>query len=128
MKPVFAALLLCLTAGDAVLAAVDVPRHLISPDTPRIDDPQNVVQQFLQAVDRGELRVFGHTLDRSMIEPVRVEYVYDLTHRTTRLRVYSNLNRPLPVPGRHDCQIRGVGARMEDGILTEIESHVWMKQ
>ena len=127
MKPVFAMLLLCAAAQDAVQASVVAPRHLISPGTPRIDDPDSLVQHFLQAVDRGELRIFGHTLDRSMIDPVRVEYVYELASRATRIKVYSNLKQPLPVP-QSDCRILGVSAQLEDGIITEIESHVWMKQ
>lgn len=62
-----------------------------------------------------------------MIVPARVEYVYELSSRATRIRVHSNLKQPLPVPGRPDCQILSVSAVMEDGHITEIESHVWIK-
>ena len=127
VKPFFGALLLCATALDAAQAALPVPRHLIDPDTPRIEDPDSLADRFLQAVDRGELVVFGHTLDRTMIVPVRVEYVYELADRAMRIKVYSNLNQPLPVPGQDDCRILGVSAIMEDGSITEIESHVWVK-
>ena len=127
MQPFFTMLLLCAAAPDAVQAAMSVPKHLISPETPRIEDPDSLVHHYLQAVDRGELVIFGQKLDRSMIVLVRIEYVYELASRTTRIKVYSNLKAPLPVPGQPDCQILGVSAVMEDGQITEIESHVWMK-
>jgi hypothetical protein len=127
MNPVFAVLLLCTTALGAVQASVPVPRHLISPDAPRIEDPEQLVHRYLQAVDRGELEIFGQKLDRSMIVPVRVEYVYELSSQTTRIKVHSNLKTPLPVPGQSDCRILGVSTVMEEGMITEIESHVWMK-
>jgi len=127
MKPVFAVLLLCAAAPGAVLASLPVPTHLISTDTPRIEDPDSLVHRYLQAVDRGELEIFGQTLDRSMIVPTRVEYVYELSSRATRIKVHSNLKQPLPVPGQPDCRILGVSAVMEDGHIIETESHVWMK-
>ena len=127
MQPVFAVLLLFATAIETVQASVPVPKHLIDPDMPRIEDPGSLVDRFLQAVDRGELQVFGQRLDRSMIVPVRVEYVYALADRTMRIKVYSNLNAPMPVPGQDDCRILGVSAVMEEGTITEIESHVWVK-
>lgn len=127
MKPVFAALLLCAATPHAVQAALPVPKHLISPDTPRIEDPDDLAQRYLDAVDRGELKLFGQPLAGSMIVPARVEYVYELSSRATRIRVHSNLKQPLPVPRQPDCQILSVSAVMEDGHITEIESHVWIK-
>ena len=128
MQPFFTMLLLCAAAQDAVRASMPTPGHPISHATPRIEDPDDPVQRYLEAVDRGELVIFGQTLARSMIVPARVEYVYELSSRTTRIRVYSNLKEPLPVPGQSDCRILSVGAVMEDGHITEIESHIWMKQ
>ena len=127
MKPIFAVLLLCAAAPAAVQASLPLPPPLINPDTPRIEDPDTLVDRYLQAVDRGELVIFGQTLVRAMIVPARVEYVYELFSRRTRIKVYSNLKQPLPVPDQPECRILGVGAVMEDGHITEIESHVWMK-
>jgi hypothetical protein len=127
MQPVFTVLLLGAAAPDTVQAAVSVPKHLISPDTPRIEDPDSLIHRYLQAVDRGELVIFGHTLARSMITPVRIEYVYELSTRTTRIQIHSNLNAPLPVPGQGGCQILAVSAVMEDGHIVEIKSHVWVR-
>ncbi len=127
LQAVFAVLLLSATAIESVRASMPVPKHLIDPDIPRMEDPGDLVDRFLQAVDRGELKVFGQTIDRPMLVPVRVEYVYELADRAMRIKVYSNLTAPLPVPGQDDCRILGVSAVMEDGSITEIESHVWMK-
>lgn len=127
LQAVFAVLLLSATAIESVRASVPVAKHLIDPGMPRIEDPGDLVDRFLQAVDRGELKVFGQTIDRPMLVPVRVEYVYELADRAMRIKVYSNLTAPLPVPGQDDCRILGVSAVMEDGSITEIESHVWMK-
>ncbi len=57
-----------------------------------------MVGAFLEAVDRGEFVVFGRKLDRSMITPARVEYVYELDSRVPIIRIYSHLNRGLSVP------------------------------
>jgi len=127
MQPVFAVLLLCAAAPDAVQASLPVPKHPISLDRPEFENPDTLVDRYLEAVERGELKLFGLTLARAMIVPARIEYVYDLFSRTTRIKVYSNLKEPLPVPGQSDCQILGVSAVMEDGQITGIESHVWMK-
>lgn len=127
MKPVLAVLLLCTAAPSGVHASVSTPKHVINLDRPKIEAPDPLVERYLEAVDRGELKLFGLTLARSMIVPARIEYVYDLFSQTTRIKVYSNLKAPLPVPGQPDCQILGVSAVMEDGHITEIESHVWIK-
>ncbi len=128
MKSFFLAWLLCAFVPGIAQASVSVPDYLINSTAPKIEDPDTVVQRYLAAVDRGELEIFGMKLDRSMLNPVRVEYVYDLSGRTTRIKIHSNLKEPLPVPGQHGCQILSVDAEMEDGHITEIESHVWFKQ
>lgn len=127
MKSLVLVPLLFATALDTAQAAVQVPDHLINPARPKIEDPDNLVQHYLDAVDRGELIVFGRELDRSMIVPTRVEYVYDLATRKTLAKVFSNLKIPLPVP-EHDCRVVAVSAIMEEGRIVEIESHIWIKE
>lgn len=125
MKTFFLASLLASMAFDSAQAAIELPRHLIDPGRPQIEEPENVIQRFNEAVDRGELTVYGRTLKRSMIVPLRVEYVYDLASRAMLIRVYSDLKTPLPVPER-ECKVRALGAIMQDGRVVEIESHIWM--
>ena len=128
MKSILIALFLFTITLDAGHASVNVHEHLLDPNRPKIDDPDKLVHGFLSAVDRGELSIFGRRLERSMIIPVRVEYVYELSSRTTRVKIYSSLKTPMAVPGRPDCQVRSVSTVMEGGKIIEIESHIWMKQ
>ena len=127
MNTFFAMMLLCAAAAESVEASLPVPRHLITSDAPPLDAPDTLVHRYLEAVDRGELKLFGHTLSRAMIVPVRVEYAYELSDRTTRIRIHANLKAPLPLPGQPDCRVLAVSAVMEDGQITEIESHVWIE-
>jgi hypothetical protein len=127
MKSLVLVPLLFATALDTTRAAVQVPDHLINPARPKIEDPDHLVQHFLDAVDRGELIVFGRALNRSMIVPTRVEYVYDLATRKTLAKVFSNLKVPLPVPER-DCKVVAVSVIMAESRIVEIESHIWMEE
>ena len=126
MRLIFLALFLLAAPWGAVHAALKVPAHLIDPGRPAFDDPDTLVNDYLKAVDRGELVVFGRRLERAMLVPNRVEYVYELSSRTTRVRIHSNLKEALPVPGQPDCTVRSVSAVIEDGRIIEAESHVWI--
>jgi len=89
-------------------------------------EPQRVVDIFLEAVDRGELVVMGRKLDRSMITPARVEYVYELDGRAPVIRIYAHLNQPLSVPEMADCSVKGISSTLgSDGHIAETEAHVW---
>lgn len=127
MTAFFAAIVLGAAGTEPVQASLPVPQHLITPDAPSLEAPDTLVHRYLEAVDRGELKVFGHTLSRAMIVPVRVEYTYELSDRTTRIRIHSDLKAPLPLPGQPDFRVLEVSAVMEDGQITEIESHVWIE-
>jgi hypothetical protein len=88
--------------------------------------PYKIIEVFLRAVNRGELVVFEQTLDESMLIPVRVEYVYELGSTNQRVKVYSELVQPLPVPARESIQFRGVSAILNaEGHIIEVEAHVW---
>ena len=128
MKSILIVLFLFAITLDTTHASVQVPEYLLDSKRPKIDDPDKLVHGFLDAVDRGELIIFGRRLARSMIIPVHVEYVYELASRVTRVKIYSNLKEPMSVPGRGDCQVLSVSVVMADGKIIEIESHVWMKQ
>jgi hypothetical protein len=119
--------LLALLALSPVFAAVSVPEHWIDTSRPAIEDPGRLVDTFLKAVDRGELRICGQTLTREMLNPTQVEYVYDLLTRKTELRIHATLNEPLMLPGQPGCRILCISAEMEDGRIVEVESHVWIE-
>ena len=75
-------------------------------------DPQQVVDVFMAAVDRGELVVFGVPLAAATLDPRQVEYVYRLQTRLPTVRVHAVLNPPFPIPG-----VSGVRATAVTGTL-----------
>ena len=89
-------------------------------------EPHEVIEIYFQAVGRGELVVFDRKLNKSMLIPVSVEYVYELSSATPRVKVYSKLKQPMLVPGQENCKIRGVSAILDaDGRIIETEAHIW---
>lgn len=62
-------------------------------------DPQQVVDVFMAAVDRGELVVFGVPLAASALDPQHVEYLYSLQTSLPTVRVHAVLNPPSAIPG-----------------------------
>lgn len=107
------------------------PIHAAAPKTPAaIADPyfakpRIMVATFLRAVGRGELRVFDRDLTEAMITPIHVEYVYELDDPVPATRIYSRLNRALPVPGCEDCRIESVSAELSlDGRIIDVEAHL----
>jgi len=119
--------LLTLLTLNPCFAAVNVPGYWIDPSQPSIEDPDRLVDAFLKAVDRGELTIYGRTLAREMINPIQVEYVYDLLSRKTKLRIHATLEEPLTLPDQPGCRILCISAEMEDGRIVEIESHLWIE-
>lgn len=92
-------------------------------------DPHSVVATYLKAVDRGELRVFGHRLDRAMISPKRVDYAFELDSPIPVVRVYSELRQPMAVPNQKDCEVRAVSAILDDaGRIADSEAHIWRRE
>ena len=79
----------------------------------------------MAAVDRGELKVFGRTLDRSMIEPVSVEYLFELETGVSRIRIFSKIQTPISLPGIEGCKLYGISAVIGiDGRILETEAHL----
>ena len=93
---------------------------------PQFREPREIVEMYFQAVDRGELVVFDRKLNKSMLRPISVEYVYELKSDTPRIKVYSELKQPIPMPGQESCKLRGVSAILDAaGRIIETEAHIW---
>jgi hypothetical protein len=108
------------------MAAAKVLDRLPGVEEPDLQVPDEAVATYLRAMDRGELVLFGLILDRSMLSPVQVEYVYTFDGEAPRVKVFSRLTRTLPAPGDSGCTIRGVSAILDaDGHIVEIEAHIW---
>ena len=89
-------------------------------------EPKKIVEIYLEAVKRGELKIFDRVLDESMLIPSKVEYVYELDSTRKTIRVYSKLKQPMPLPGRQDCKVRAVSSTLDgDGHIVDTEAHVW---
>jgi hypothetical protein len=122
---------LCVAAAPAPADAIDridMPLRAIDPGQPLVRDPYRVVDAFLEAVDRGELVVFGHVIGREMLTPTQVDHAYDLATRTTVLRIHAELREPIELPGAAGYRIRCISAEMKDGRIGEVESHVWLDE
>lgn len=111
------------SSNRALALVVEKPLGVVEQKFQR---PHEVVDVFLDAVGRGELVVFDRTIERSMLVPVSVEYVYTLGNAVPQVKVYSELNKPMVVPGRENCKVRGVSAVLDDdGRIVETEAHIW---
>lgn len=90
--------------------------------------PREAVQIFLIAVNRGELTLFSQTLEKSMIIPLRVEYVYELDDPHPTVTVYSELKRQIDVPGHPDLEVRSVTSILDrDGSIVETQAHIYSR-
>ncbi|MEW6331896.1 MAG: hypothetical protein AB1560_10585 [Pseudomonadota bacterium] len=87
-------------------------------------DPARVIKVYLEAVGRGELRIFDKPVTRSMLKPERVEYVYTLDSRLPRVSVFSTLTVSLPFPDMPDLQVEGVTGFLDwKGRITDSTIH-----
>jgi len=110
-------------SGDIFSRVVELPSDRIKS---QFHEPYKVVERYFQAVGRGELVVFDRKLNKSMLVPVEVEYVYKLYSAIPRIKVYSELKEPMPVPGQENYKLRGVSAILDDdGQIIETEAHIW---
>lgn len=115
----------------ALLAATANARVLEAPPdyAPHsLKTPRQVIAVFLEAVDRGELHFFGKPLSRADINPIRVEYVYELDQSAPTIMIYSEFTRPTTIPGQTDCTAKAISAVMDSkGHIIDSTLHVWPK-
>lgn len=79
---------------------------------------------YLEAVDDGQLIVFGIELDRASIQPRFVEYIYTLDSSLPIIKLYSMLVTAMPLPMQPEIKILGVSAIMSpEGDIIETIAH-----
>lgn len=124
--PAYWLLLTALLMSSRTSALVpDSNTKIVPPET---QNKYKIVRLFLEEVDRGKVVVFGRRFDRSMLNPTRVEYVYDLNTDTPEIRVYSEMTKPMAIPGVDTCELRAVSAVMSPaGKIITIRVHLWTK-
>ena len=87
-------------------------------------DVKHVVSVFLESVEKGELILFDIRIDKSIIKPERVEYIYTLTDRMPTVKVYSTLTKPISLPAMPGVPINGVSAVInQEGRIIETVVH-----
>ena len=84
----------------------------------------NVIDYFYKAVDRRELQVFGIVVDKTMITPVRVEFIFQIGDVDPRIEIYSELRQPIPIPKVEQLCIHGITAVMDlNGNIVDSVAH-----
>jgi hypothetical protein len=118
-----------LTIAIIMMAGYAIPSLLEEPaSTPgqRHASPHEVIERFLKAVDRGELTLFLYTLNRAILIPRRVEYVYELDDPTPTVTVYCELKEAVPVPGQPNLVVQAITAVLGyDGSIVETRAHIF---
>lgn len=93
--------------------------------TLKFHEPHDVIDMYFKAVSRGELIVFNQKLDKSMLKPIQVEYVYKLDSVIPIVKVYSELKQPMSVPAVESFRVYGVSAILDtDGRIIETKVHI----
>jgi len=87
--------------------------------------PHKIIEIFYEAVKRGELIVFEQKLNKSMITPIRVEYVYELNGAVPTVKIYSEIKKLISIPLHEGIKFRGVSTILDSsGNIIEIRAHV----
>ena len=93
--------------------------------SPRHQDPFKIIEIFFKAVKQGNLIVLGKKIDKSLLVPIQVEYIYKFDGSKPSVKVYSKLKYPLAIPEHKGIRLLGVGAILDNkGNIIEIRAHV----
>jgi len=69
---------------------------------------EQIAEIFKAAVNRGELKLFEAPVAFSELKPQHVEYLYQFGKAVPTVKVYSLLNKSLPLPAMPEIHIKGV--------------------
>ena len=88
------------TATQTESAPGEIPHPQINID--------EVIGIFKVAVNRGELILFEKQIAYSNLKPQHVEYIYKIGETKPTIKVYSLLNKSMPLPAMPDIHVEGV--------------------
>lgn len=130
MKAVYSSLFILITLFVYSLGplahTLDRPHGYVKPE---FQEPRKVIEIYFKAVERGELTIFRQVLDKDMLKPLHVEYVYALDSATPLVKVYSMLKHPIFVIGQKNCKVRGVSSTLDsEGRIVSNEAHIWPEE
>lgn len=101
---------------------------LTAPAGPECGGPRAVLASFYQSVEQGRLVVFGRTVARHQLRPLRVEFGYALDSQARTITVQSTLTVDIPVPGDDTMSVRYIDVVMDgDGQFIESRTHVYLR-
>ena len=93
--------------------------------TAEILEPYQQLTRFLNAVDRGELTIYGQVIDQSMLQPRHVDYEYRFDTMTMSVKIYAKLMHPISVPELEQMRIIGVSVFLNlEGEIENVLVHV----
>ncbi|MDH5599745.1 MAG: hypothetical protein OEY78_00445 [Gammaproteobacteria bacterium] len=88
-------------------------------------DPFKILEIFFHAVKQGELIVLGKKIEKALLVPIQVEYIYKFDGSKPSVKVYSELKYPLAIPEHKGIRLMGVSAILNNnGDIIEIRAHV----
>jgi hypothetical protein len=109
-------------------SSVTFAAHLKSePDLRTLNshNPIKTLDVFYRAVNRGELIVFDKKIEKSLLIPMQVEYIYKFDGTKPLVKIYSELRYPVPIPQQTGIKLRGISAILDDtGHIIEVRAHV----
>lgn len=88
--------------------------------------PNDILNKFLVSVDRGELFCLEEAVNRGMIEPQHIEFVYQINGSLSpTIKIYSRLIQAREVPNQNKFIITGLSALLSaDGSILQSIAHV----
>ncbi len=95
---------------------------------PDCGNSEGAISRFYRSVEQGELVVFGRTLARRQLRPVRVEQAYELASQARSVSVHVELLSAIPFPKDETMVVRSVAAVIgADGHIAETHAYVTPK-
>lgn len=88
-------------------------------------ESREIISNFMQAVDDGEISVFGEILSRDMIVPIRISHEYEISKNKVSIQIYSKLAEPIVVPENNQFSIMAISVFINPhGEIDLIKAHV----
>ena len=119
---------LLLFVSAYIHCSVSFAAHLQSgPDLRALNshNPIKTLDVFYRAVNRGELIVFDKKIEKSLLIPMQVEYIYKFDGTKPLVKIYSELKYPVPIPQQNGIKLKGISAILDDtGHIIEVRAHV----
>ena len=91
----------------------------------KFHNPIKTLDVFFRAVNRGELIVFDQKIEKYLLIPMQVEYIYKFDGSKPLVKIYSELKYPIYIPQQTEIKLRGISAILNDtGHIIEVSAHV----